>query len=72
MVSAEVLASVDAMTVDERFELIGYIEQSLEPELVPTAEQHGMIQGRLADMKVTRSLGLTLDEAKAAIRSSRL
>ncbi len=69
MVSTELLAAVDALSDDERMELVAHIEQSLDPDLRLTGEQQARAERRLAEMKADPSLGLSLDQAIAAARA---
>lgn len=68
MVSAELLASVDALSDAERIELLAYIEGTLGPDAAPTTEQQSTAERRLNEMKADPSLGLNVDEAIAAAR----
>jgi len=69
MMSSQLLASVAALSEDERVELLGYIESTLDGGAVPSAEQQVMIQRRVAEMKANPELGLSKDEAIAAARA---
>lgn len=69
MVSTELLASVAALSEDERVELVGYIEQTLDSPVVPTADQQVVIERRFAELKADRSLGLSKDQAITAARA---
>lgn len=71
MVSTEFLASVAALSVDDRLELVGYIESTLDGGAVPTPEQHEVVARRDAELRADPDLGLTKDEAIAAIRALR-
>ncbi|MFV0463012.1 MAG: addiction module protein [Nostocoides sp.] len=69
MVSMDLLASVAALSEDERVELVGYIEQTLDTPVAPTAEQQVLVERRVAELKADPGLGLTKDEAIAAARA---
>ena len=59
MVSTDLLASVAALSEDERIELVGYIEQTLDTR----------VSQRVADLKADPGLGLSKDDAIAAARA---
>ena len=68
MVSTDLLASVAALSEDERIELITYIENTLDTsEAVPSPEQHGVVSGRVAEMRANPELGMSKDEAISAL-----
>lgn len=69
MVSADLLASVAALSEDERVELVGFIEQTLDAPVVPSDEQQVEVQRRVAELKANPGLGLSKDEAIAAARA---
>ena len=71
VVSTELVAKVAALSEDERVELVGYIESSLEGGALPTPEQHELVTRRDAELGANPDLGLTRDEAIAAIRALR-
>lgn len=71
MVSAELLASVAALSADDRIELVGYIESTLEGGAVPTLEQHELVTRRDAELRANPEFGLSKDEAITAIRALR-
>lgn len=71
MVSTELLASVAALPVDDRIELVGYIKSTLDGGVVPTPEQHDLVARRDAELRDDPDRGLTKDEAISAIRALR-
>jgi hypothetical protein len=71
MVSTELLASVAALSPEDRIELVGYIESTLNGGAVPTLEQHELVAQRDAQLRANPDLGLTKDDAIAAIRALR-
>lgn len=71
MVSTELLASVAALSVDDRMELVGYIESTLHGGNVPTPGQHDLVARRDAELRANPDLGLSKDEAIAAIQALR-
>jgi hypothetical protein len=71
VVSTELLASVAALSEDERVELVGYIESTLGGGVVPTPEQHQVVARRDAELRANPDLGLTKEQAIAGIRALR-
>lgn len=70
MISSELQASVAALSVDERIELIAHIEHTLdEPNTVPDVEQHALVARRVAAMKADPTLGVSLDEHLATVQT---
>lgn len=69
MVSTELLASVAALTEDERVELVGYIEHTLDAPVVPTASQQALVERRISELKEDSSFGMSKDQAIAAARA---
>ena len=67
--TTELLASVAALSEDERVELVGYIEQTLDAPVAPTDAQQVEIERRVAELKANPELGLTKDEAITAARA---
>ncbi|WP_340540370.1 addiction module protein [Nocardioides sp. GXZ039] len=69
MVSTELLAAVDALSDDERIELVAHIEETLDADLRLTPEQLATIERRHAELVADLDRGLSLDEAIAAVRA---
>ncbi|MFT4287105.1 hypothetical protein [Nocardioides sp.] len=69
MVSPELLASVDALSADDRLELLAHLEDGLYSAVIPTKAQQAAAEGRLAQMKADPSIGLTLEESIATARA---
>jgi hypothetical protein len=71
VVSEELLANVAALSEDECVELVGYMESTLDSAKVPTSAQDELVARRDAKLRANPDLGLTKDEAIAAIRALR-
>ena len=71
MVSTELLASLAALSAEDRIELVGYIESTLDGGAVPTPEQHEFVARRDAKLRAHPDLALSKDEAITAIRALR-
>jgi len=70
MVSSELQASVAALSVDERIELIAHIERTLDaPEYDPDTDQHALVASRVAEMQANPTLGISLDKHRDALRA---
>ena len=69
MVSTQLRESVDALSDDERIELIAYIERSLEADAEPTADQHALVVDRVAEMRADPRLGDSFADNVAAARA---
>lgn len=67
--STDFLASVAALSEDERIALVGYIEQTLGGAVAPTEEQQALIERRVAELRENPALGLSADESIAAARA---
>lgn len=70
MVGPDLLATVDALSDDERVQFVHDIERAVE-QSVPNAAQQALIEHRAAAMKSDPALGLTTGEALAKIRALR-
>lgn len=68
MVNPALQSAIDAMSLDERLELVEYIESTVESSPVAVTEtQRATIQSRAAELAADPSIGLTRDELDARI-----
>ena len=66
MVNPALQSAIEAMSLDERLELVEYIESTVESEPIDvTDEQKVKIRSRAAELQADPSIGLTWDELKA-------
>ena len=65
-------SAIQALSLDERLELVEYIESTVESSPIEvTEEQKTMIRSRAAEVQVDPSIGLTGDEIKARLAARR-
>lgn len=65
-------SAIEAMSLDERLELVEYIESTVESEPIEvTDEQKAMIRARAAELQADPSIGLTWDELKTRLAARR-
>jgi len=70
MVDPALQSVVEAMSLDERLELVEYIESTVDHSPVDvTDEQKAIIRMRAAQLQADPSIGLTWDELDARIGS---
>lgn len=70
MVNPALKSAIEALSLDERVELVEYIESTVESAPVEvTEEQKAMIRSRAADLDADPSIGLTWDELDARMGS---
>jgi len=70
MVNSALQSAIEAMSLDERLELVAYIESTVESEPIGvTDEQKAMIRSRAAELQADPSIGLTWDELDARMGS---
>jgi putative addiction module component (TIGR02574 family) len=70
MVNPALQSDIVAMSLDERFELVEFIERTVDQsELEMTEEQKAVIRARAAELESDPSIGLTWDELDARIGS---
>ncbi|MBA2507134.1 MAG: addiction module protein [Nocardioidaceae bacterium] len=70
MVNPALQSAIEAMSLDERLELVEYIESTVDQSQIEvTEEQKTMIQSRAAELQADPSIGLTWDELNARIGS---
>lgn len=63
MVNPALKSAIEAMSLDERLELVAYIERTVESAPIEvTEEQKAMIRSRAAELDADPSIGLTWDE----------
>lgn len=73
MVNPALQSAIEAMSLDERLELVVYIESTVESApLDLTEDQKVLIRSRAAEFQADPSIGLTWDELDASrCRTSR-
>jgi putative addiction module component (TIGR02574 family) len=72
MVNPALQSAIEAMSLDERLELVAYIESTVESEPIEvTDEQKAMIRSRAAELQADPSVGLTWDELKTRLAARR-
>ena len=72
MVNPALQTAIEALSLDERLELVEYIESTVESSQIEvTEEQKTMIGSRAAELQVDPSIGLTWDEIKARVAARR-
>lgn len=70
MVNPTLQSAIEAMSLDERLELVEYIESTVDLATIEvTDEQKAMIRARAADLQADPSIGLSWDELDARIGS---
>jgi putative addiction module component (TIGR02574 family) len=72
MVNPALQSAIEAMSLDERLELVEYIESTVDQSQIEVAEeQKALIRSRAADLQADPSIGLTWDELKARVAARR-
>lgn len=72
MVNPALQSAIEAMSLDERLELLEYIESTVESTPIEaTRRQKVMIRSRADELQADPSLGLTWDELKARLAARR-
>jgi putative addiction module component (TIGR02574 family) len=70
MVNPSLQSAIEAMSLDERLELVEYIESTVDQSVIEvTEEQKATIRSRAAELQADPSIGLTWDELDARIGS---
>lgn len=70
MVSPALRSAIEAMSLDERLELVEYIESTVESAPIEVNDQQkAMIRSRAAQLQADPSIGLTWDELQARLGS---
>lgn len=65
-------SAIEAMSLDERLELVEYIESTVDQSQIEvTEEQKALIRSRAAELQADPSIGLTWDELKARVAARR-
>ena len=72
MVNPALQSAIEALSLDERLELVEYIESTVESSPIEvTEEQKTMIGSRAAELQADPSSGLEWDEIKARLAARR-
>lgn len=72
MVNPALQAAIEAMSLDERLELVEYIERTVESTPIDVTEaQKAMIRSRAAELDADPSIGLTWDQLKSRVAARR-
>ena len=72
MVNPALQSAIEAMSLDERLELVAYIESTVESEPIEVADdQKEMLRSRAAELQADPSIGLTWDELKTRLAARR-
>ncbi len=72
MVNPALQSAIEAMSLDERLELVEYIENTVDQSQIEvTEEQKSLIRSRAAELQADPSIGLTWDELKARVAARR-
>ena len=62
MVKPALRSAVDALSADERVELVAYIEDTLPSAVGLTSDQVSLLRARRAELQSDPAIGLTWDE----------
>lgn len=72
MVNPALQSAIGAMTLDERLELVEYIEGTVESEALElTDEQKATVRSRASELDADPSMGLTWGELKSRLAARR-
>lgn len=72
MVTPSLQSAIQAMSLDERLELVDYIENTVDQSQIEvTEEQKALIRSRAAELETDPSIGLTRDELEARVAARR-
>ena len=72
MVNPALQTAIEALSLDERLELVEYIESTVESSSIEVTEkQKTMIRSRAAEFQADPSIGLTWGELKARLAARR-
>jgi putative addiction module component (TIGR02574 family) len=72
MVTPSLRSAIQAMSLDERLELVEYIESTFDQSQIEVAEeQKALIRSRAAEFQADPSIGLTRDELRARVAARR-
>ena len=68
--NTDLQSAIEAMSLDERLELVEYIESTVESAPIEvTEEQKALIRSRSAELEADPSIGLSWDELDARMGS---
>lgn len=72
MVNRALQSAIEAMSLDERLELVEHIESTVDQSQIEvTEEQKALIRSRAAELQADPSIGLTGNELKARVAARR-
>lgn len=72
VVNPALQSAIEAMSLDERLELVEYIESTVDQSQIEVTEQQKtLIRSRAAEFRADPSIGLTWDELKARVAARR-
>ncbi len=72
MVNPALQSAIEAMSLDERFELVEYIESTVDQsEIEVTEDQKAVIRSRAAELQADPSIGLSWGQLKARLATRR-
>jgi putative addiction module component (TIGR02574 family) len=72
MVNLALQSAIEAMSLDERLELVEYIESTVESKPIEVTDgQKALIRSRAAELRADPSIGLTWDELKTRLAARR-
>ncbi|MGL5826185.1 MAG: addiction module protein [Nocardioides sp.] len=72
MVNPALQSAIEALSLDERLELVEYIESTVESAPIAISdEDQATIRSRAAELDADPSIGLTWDELKARLDARR-
>ena len=72
MVNPALQSVIEAMSLDERLELVEFIESTVESEPIVLSEaEKSLIRSRAAELQADPWIGLTWDELKARVAARR-
>jgi putative addiction module component (TIGR02574 family) len=61
-------SAIEAISLDERLELVEYMESTVESEPIEVADdEKAMLRSRAAELRADPSIGLTWDELKTRL-----
>lgn len=66
MVNPALQSAIEALSLDERLELVEYIETTVEQSQIDVSdEQRSLVRSRASNLQANPSIGLTRDELDA-------
>ena len=72
MVHPALQSAIEAMSLDERLELVEYIESTVDQSQIEvTEEQKVMVRSRAEELQADPSIGLSWNELKARLAARR-